>query len=64
MAALPEGYDAMLTPGEVARIFNVSQKTVERWSDEGKLGCIRTPGGHRRYRKPDVDRLLEPQADN
>lgn len=48
----------LLTPSEVARLFGVDAKTVTRWATDGKLPCIRTLGGHRRYPKADVQRLL------
>ncbi len=34
---------------EVARMWNVGESTVKRWSDAGDLDCIRTRGGHRRF---------------
>lgn len=49
--------DTLLTPREVARRFSVDPKTVTRWAQSGKLPSIKTPGGHRRYRKSVVDRL-------
>lgn len=49
---------ALLTPGEVARLFRVDPKTVTRWADTGKLPTIRTPGGHRRFRSGAVRELL------
>ncbi len=52
------GPTTLLTPGEVARLFRVDPKTVTRWGKAGRLACIRTPGGHRRYRAADVVRLL------
>jgi excisionase family DNA binding protein len=48
----------LLTPGEVARMFRVDPKTVTRWAARGRLGCIRTPGGHRRFREGEVTALL------
>ena len=48
----------LLTPGEVARLFRVDPKTVTRWAMEGKLTCIRTLGGHRRYKSDEVYALL------
>jgi excisionase family DNA binding protein len=48
----------LLTPGEVALIFRVDPKTVTRWAAAGRIGCIRTPGGHRRFRESDVNDLL------
>jgi excisionase family DNA binding protein len=44
----------LLKPWEVARLFRVDAKTVSRWQQEGKLDAIRTPGGHRRFRKSEV----------
>ena len=40
--------DKLLTPGEVALMFNVDPKTVTRWARARKIGSYRTPGGHRR----------------
>lgn len=51
--------DKLLTPGEVAALFRVDPKTVTRWAAAGRLGSIRTPGGHRRFRESEVRALLE-----
>jgi excisionase family DNA binding protein len=48
----------MLTPGEVAALFNVDPKTVTRWAKTGKLTSRMTPGGHRRYLESEVRALL------
>ena len=48
----------LLTPGEVALMFGVDPKTVTRWATGGRLGSIRTPGGHRRFRASEVLALL------
>lgn len=50
--------DRLMTPGEVAALFRVHVSTVARWATEGRLGAIVTPGGHRRYRRSDVESLL------
>ncbi len=50
--------ERLLTPGEVARMFRVDPKTVTRWASAGRIGSIRTPGGHRRFREADVRALL------
>lgn len=49
--------DFRMSPGEVAKLFDVDPKTVTRWARAGKLRCIRTLGGHRRYSVTDVVRL-------
>jgi excisionase family DNA binding protein len=54
MTASSDGYEELLTPAEVARIFRVDPKTVTRWASLGRLDSIRTPGGHRRYRASEV----------
>ena len=50
--------DRLLTPGEVATLFRVDPKTVTRWASAGRIGSIRTPGGHRRFRETEVLSLL------
>src|SRR5690349_3272661 len=47
----------LLTPGAVAAVLFVDPKTVTRWARAGKIDSIRTPGGHRRYRRSDVEAL-------
>ena len=49
----------VLTPKQVAGIFNVSEVTVRAWAREGKLAYFRTPGGHRRFYRADVEALIE-----
>lgn len=50
--------DRLLTPREVGAIFRVAPKTVTRWARQGRISCIRTLGGHRRYREAEVRALL------
>jgi len=50
--------EQLLTPGEVAALFRVDPKTVTRWASAGRIGSIRTPGGHRRFRETEVRALL------
>lgn len=52
-------YQDLMTPSEVARVFRVDPKTVTRWAKDGKLACVRTLGGHRRFRKEDIEKLLK-----
>lgn len=46
-----------LTPGEVAQLLHVSPKTISRWASQGLLPCVVTLGGHRRFRRQDVERV-------
>ena len=55
----PQQPEVLLTPSEVANLFRVDPKTVTRWAKAGKLTSIRTLGGHRRYRKSEVEQLRQ-----
>lgn len=59
MSAPMDAGDRMLKPAEVAALFRVDPKTVTRWADRGLLNPVRTPLGHRRYRKSEIDELLK-----
>lgn len=50
---------ALMTPAEVAALFRVDPKTVARWANLGKIPAIRTLGGHRRFLREDIERLLQ-----
>jgi excisionase family DNA binding protein len=43
---------------EASRLLGVSPATVRRWSDAGRLRVFTTPGGHRRFSRRALDRLL------
>ncbi len=47
-----------LTTAQVARIAGVASTTVKRWADEGVLPFERTAGGHRRFARTAVERVL------
>ena len=44
-----------LTASEAADLLHVSSRTVSRWAAKGLIPCIVTLGGHRRFRRADVD---------
>jgi excisionase family DNA binding protein len=47
-----------LTLGQAAKYLGVAQSTIRKWSDGGRLLAFYTPGGHRRYRRSDLDAFL------
>src|SRR5690606_15711058 len=51
-------FEDLMTPAEVAAAFRVDPKTVTRWAVAGRLTSVRTPGGHRRYLRREVEALL------
>lgn len=50
--------DELLTPAEAAHKLGVTPNTVTRWSRAGKISAIQTMGGHRRFRRSDIERVL------
>ncbi len=51
----------MLTTTEVAAAAAVAPSTIKRWADQGILPFSRTAGGHRRFERFAIDRLLREQ---
>jgi excisionase family DNA binding protein len=47
-----------LTLGQAAEYLGVAQSTIRKWSDSGRLPAFYTPGGHRRFRRSDLDAFL------
>jgi excisionase family DNA binding protein len=47
-----------LTLGQAAAYLGVAQSTIRKWSDGGRLPAFYTPGGHRRFRRDDLDLFL------
>lgn len=48
-----------LTLGQAARFLGVAQSTIRKWSDQGRVPAFYTPGGHRRYRRSDLQIFVE-----
>lgn len=59
----------MSTTGEwvslrkAAEILGVHPATVRNWADRGELPSRRTPGGHRRFNKDDLQRYAQSQGE-
>ena len=47
-----------LSIGPASRLLGVDQDTLRRWADEGRIDAFTTPGGHRRFDRAVVDRLV------
>lgn len=57
--ALSGDGQAFLHSRDVAKLFDVTERTVHNWAATGKLACLRTPGNNLRFRSEDVAALLE-----
>jgi excisionase family DNA binding protein len=49
---------------DVARLLGVHPSTVRNWSDRGFLPVHRTQGGHRRYRRSEVELWIQARQSN
>jgi excisionase family DNA binding protein len=50
----------LLTVGDVGKLLRVSRATVHRLVERGRLEPVQfAPGGHLRFRREDVDELVE-----
>lgn len=54
--------DELVTSAEAAKIGHVSKITIHRAVKAGKITPLRTPGGHFRFRRADVEALLASEA--
>jgi len=50
--------DKLLTPAQAAELLSVSPVTLRYWSKEGRLNFVTTLGGHRRYERIEIEKVL------
>lgn len=48
--------------GDAADFVGVHPTTMRAWADKGEIPSQRTPGGHRRFRRQDLEAWLEAQS--
>jgi len=51
--------NSLLSTTEVAVLLNLAESTIKRWADDGTLACVKTMGGHRKFRMTEVIRFAE-----
>ncbi len=51
-----------LSLSQVAELLGVHPSTVRSWADQGRLPVHRTQGGHRRFRRSEVELCMDSQA--
>jgi excisionase family DNA binding protein len=51
--------DPPLSLGPASRLLGVDPDTLRRWADEGRIEVFTTAGGHRRFHRATVERILE-----
>lgn len=53
-----EEANSWLSLGAARRYLGVNESTLRRWADAGQVRSVRTPGGHRRFAREDVQTLM------
>jgi excisionase family DNA binding protein len=48
-----------LTPREAGQMLGVTAKTVVRWAAEGRIPSMVTLGGHRRFKRQEIEDLVK-----
>jgi putative resolvase len=59
---MSEDQEKYLRPEEVSKILQVTTRSLENWSNQGILKCVRTKGNHRRYLLSDVIAMTTKKA--
>ncbi len=54
----PSAAGEWLSLGAASRLLGVAPGTLRRWSDARRVKTFVTPGGHRRFQRPTLERLL------
>jgi MerR family transcriptional regulator, light-induced transcriptional regulator len=47
--------ETYISTREAAALLSVTETTVKRWTDSGRLKCMKTLGGHRKYLLEDIE---------
>lgn len=50
--------DEIFSISEAARYLGVFPLTLRNWEKKEKIKPFRTPGGHRRFRKSELDKII------
>ncbi len=61
--SLEQDAKSWLTSTEAAAVAGCSVSSLYRWELMGRITPIRTPGGHRRYVRRDVEALMSRAGD-
>ncbi len=58
----PVADDAWLPLGRASKLVGVDPDTLRRWADEGRVEVYLTPGGHRRFQRRSLERLIRSRS--
>ena len=50
----------LITSGQAASLVGVTDETIRRWADQGRIRHVRLPSGQLRFHRADIEALVEP----
>ena len=59
VAVRPRPDERPLSLGPASRLLGVDPDTLRRWADEGRIEAFTTAGGHRRFSRAVLERILQ-----
>jgi excisionase family DNA binding protein len=54
--------DSLISIHEASQMLGVSEVALRQWTDEGRIKAFVTPGGHRRYSRIELKKLVSTQS--
>ena len=51
-----------LKPKDAAKLLGISYPTIKQWIYDGKIASVKTPGGHHRIPREEIERLTGRRA--
>ena len=58
----PAADPAWLPLGRASKLVGVDRDTLRRWADEGRVEVYLTPGGHRRFQRLSLERMIRSRS--
>ena len=58
----PSADDTWLPLGRASRLVGVDPDTLRRWANEGRVEVYLTPGGHRRFQRRSLERMVRSRS--
>jgi excisionase family DNA binding protein len=50
--------EKLISPKKAAQLLSVTTDCLRKWEVSGKLKCVKTLGGHRRYKLEDIKKVI------
>lgn len=50
--------EKLISPKEASKMLGVSLSCLRNWEKAGKIKCVKTLGGHRRFKLEEIKRII------